>query len=172
MFKKTDDWSWGPSLRGVFFLKAGTDYSEMTSEVEGCPVNLVPPDNSYFRSIKKWPQWIKPTWLLSAWTSARHWAAKARISSSPSQWALTSPSSWTQGFWLGTFRPTIPPRRSQAHRPSKEMPGVPKQEAKPCTNIFCKDLTAWREGSHKSNAYRTESKWRAEGESSMSGESN
>ena len=97
-----------------------------TSEAEGCPVYLVPPDKFIFQKNSKWLQWVKPTWQPSAWTSARHWAAKARLSSSPSPWALTSPSPWTQGGWPWTSRPRFHSRRSPAHPPSGGMPGAGK----------------------------------------------
>ena len=48
------------------------------------------------------PKWLRclmltPPWPPNAWSSAKHWPARARPSTSPWPSALTSPSPWTPG---------------------------------------------------------------------------
>ena len=76
----------------------------------------------------KWLQWVKvtPLWPSSAWTSAKHWPAKARPSSSPSRLDPASASPLTQGTRCQTWKPRgwYQPGRNQAHQPSGEMQGA------------------------------------------------
>ena len=67
-----------------------------------------------------------PPWSQSAWTSARHWLARARLSTSPSPSAPPSPFPLTQGRRCWPWVPKARPRRSQAPLLSGEMPGAEK----------------------------------------------
>ena len=75
---------------------------------------------------RKWQQWTKliPPWSPSAWTSAKHWPARARSSTSHLLLVPLSPSPWTPG---ARFKG---PRRRQAPQRSGEMPSVGKSSTK------------------------------------------
>ena len=61
---------------------------------------------------------MTPPWQHSAWHSAKHWPAKARLSSSPSTLAQASPSLWTPGARTSWIQH---PRRRPAPQPWKGM---------------------------------------------------
>ena len=74
----------------------------------------------------KWLQWTKliPPWSPSAWTSAKHWQARARSSTSHLLLVPPSPSPWTPGArFQGPRRRPVPQR-------SGEMPSAGKNSAK------------------------------------------
>ena len=66
----------GTRVKRISGLTWDQCWIHLKSLSEGCPVYLVPPDKFIFQKNSKWLQWVKPTWQPSAWTSARHWAAK------------------------------------------------------------------------------------------------
>ena len=61
-------------------------------------------------------------WSPSAWTSAKHWPARARLFISPSTWVPPSPSPWTPGVrqWRALWK------RRRAPLLRGEMPGAEK----------------------------------------------
>ena len=84
---------------------------------------LLPEDFPNSEVESKWLQWLKATLpcFQSAWSSAKHWPARARPSTSLSLLARTSPSPWTPGarkqaLWLWWRRRQAPPLWGEMQR--------------------------------------------------------